>query len=206
MIRKCYLTEWFFFRRKLLPIFVILLLFFISMAFLGYDYFIRHPDKAKSKIYEYGDILSKGGFFSENSFKVFMKLFLNNLIASFGTVSLSFIPFLFLPVVTILIFGISIGLVFSANSLSINIDQLSLLLSILPHSILEIPAIIYASSIGIYLNIQISKKVIPWTRHNSPSFSNLCKDAGRSFCLIIVPLLLVAAFIEAFITPQTPWP
>jgi len=201
VLKKYYLTEWFFFRKKLLPIFVILLPFFISMAFLSYDYFIRHPDKAKSKIYEYGNNLSKGGFFSENSFKVFMKLFLNNLIASFGTTALGFIPFLFLPVVTILIFGISIGLVFSANNLLINIDQLSLLLSILPHSIFEIPAIIYTSSIGIFSTIQTSKMIIPRFRSKATSFQTLCKEAGRSFVLIVVPLLTIAALVEAFITP-----
>jgi stage II sporulation protein M len=106
-----------------------------------------------------------------------------------------------LPVVTILIFGISIGLVFSANNLSINIDQSSLLLSILPHSIFEIPAIIYASSIGIFSTIQTSKMIIPRVRSKATSFRALCKEAGRSFVLIVVPLLTVAALVEAFITP-----
>ncbi len=201
MLKRYYLTEWFFFRKKLLPIFVILLVFFISTAFFSYNYFVQHPDKAKSKIYEYGNNLSKSGFFSENSFRVFMKLFLNNLIASFGTAALGFIPFLFLPVVTILIFGISIGLVFSANNLSLNIEQLSLFLSILPHSIFEIPATIYASSIGIFLTIQTSKMIIPKVRSKATSFQALCKEAGRSFVLIVVPLLTVAALVEAFITP-----
>lgn len=191
-----------FFKKKLRFIFLILLLLLILLSFSTYSYFIRYPEKAKSTIFDYVKTFRKVGLYSENSFKAFIKLFLTNLIFSLGATILGFIPFLFLPVIAIPNLSIYVGLAISINELFAKQNLLKFLSFLFPHGALEIPAIIYASAIGIYLTIQISKKVIPWTRHNSLPFPTLCKQAGRSFILIVVPLLLIAAFVEAFITPS----
>jgi stage II sporulation protein M len=202
MLKKYYLTEWLFFKKKLRFIFLILLLLLILLSFSTYSYFIEYPERAKSTILDYVKTFRKAGLYSENNFKVFIKLFWNNLIFSLGATILGFVPFLFLPVIGIVNLSVYIGLAISLNELFIKQNQLKFLTFLSPHGVFEIPAIIYATAIGVYLSIQISRKVIPWTNRNSPPFPSLCKQAGRSFILIVVPLLLIAAFVEAFITPS----
>ena len=172
------------------------------MAFLYYDYFIDHPDRAKSIEPNFGKTFPKGSLFRENEFELIVRLFWNNLITSFGTTVSGFIPFLFLPVVTIVGLSIATGIILSGNELFLKLDQFSLLMSIVPHGIFEIPAIIYASSIGIYLTIQTSKMIIPKFKSKTPSPQTLCKVAGRSFILIVVPLLIIAAIVEVLVTPK----
>jgi stage II sporulation protein M len=172
------------------------------LSFSTYSYFIKYPERAKSTLFDYVKTFRKAGLYGENSFKVFVKLFLNNLTFSLGATLLGFIPFLFLPVIAIMHLSAQVGLVISLNELFVKQNQLKFLTFLSPHGVFEIPAIIYAAAIGVYLSIQISRKVIPWTKHNSLPFPTLCKQASRSFVLIVVPLLLIAAFVETFITPS----
>jgi stage II sporulation protein M len=202
MIKRHYISEWLFFRKKLFPIFVILSLLFILMTFLYYNYFIDHPDRAKVIAPNYGKTIYKGSLSRENEFTVIVRLFFTNLAVTFGAIISGFIPFLFLPVGPIVGLSIATGIVLSANELFLKLDQFSLLMSIIPHGIFEIPAIIYASSLGIYLTIQTSKMVIPKFRPKAPSLRTLCKEAARSFIFVVVPLLMVAAFVEVFVTPR----
>jgi stage II sporulation protein M len=138
----------------------------------------------------------------ENEFTVIVRLFFTNLIVTFGAIVLGFIPFLFLSVGPIVGLSICTGIVLAGNELFLKLDYYSFLLSIVPHNIFEIPANIYASSIGIYLTIQTSKMIIPRFRSKAPSLQTLCNEASHSFILVVVPSLIIAAFVEVLVTPR----
>jgi len=89
-----------------------------------------------------------------------------------------------------------------------------LLFSFAPHGIFEFSAMVYATSIGIHLCLQISKKILNLERdelivlfskknkdYRSEDQISLFKRALKTWLGVIVPLLFVAAIIEAFITP-----
>jgi stage II sporulation protein M len=202
MIRKYYLNEWLFFRKKLLPIFVILLLLSILLTCLYYPYYIDHPDRAKIIAPNYGKIPQISIFSKINKFTLIVRLFWKNLIATFLSTVSGLVPFLFLPVLSILGLSIATGVVLSHNELFVKLDKFSLLMTMLPHGIFEFTAIIYASSLGIYLTIQTSKMIIPKFRSKAPALQPLCEKAACSFILIVVPLLVIAAFVEVLVTPK----
>ena len=201
MIKKLYSNEWLFFKNTILPIFLTLLFISTSLVILSYSYSTHHPDKTKNRIYNLKKNPEKSGFLDSNKFKTFRKIFLDNLIVSFETILIGFIPFLFLSVLSVLFLSLQIGLVLAGNNLFAKIDQFSFLVSIFLHGIFEVPAIIYASSIGIYLTLQTSKMVLPSYRSKAVQFKILFKNVCWSFALVIFPLLTIAAFIEVFITP-----
>jgi len=201
MIRKYYLSEWLFFRKKLLAIFVILSLLSISMPFLYYDYYIDHPDRAQI-MPNYRKTLHTGSLYTVNKFTLIVRLFWNNLIVTLRSTISGFVPFLFLSGLTILGLSIETGIVLSYNELFLKLDTFSLLMTMVPHGIFEFPAIIYASSLGIYLTIQTSKMIIPKFRSKTSSLQTLCEQAARSFILIVIPLLVIAAFVEVLVTPR----
>ncbi len=61
------------------------------------------------------------------------------------------------------------------------------------------PALILALSSGIYL----CRKVTDYVRHNEKGVMGpLMKDLLRLFVMHIIPLLMAAAVIEAYVTPQ----
>jgi stage II sporulation protein M len=69
--------------------------------------------------------------------------------------------------------------------------------AILPHGIFEIPAFIISASLGFILGTSI---LAEW-RAGGDSAETAGAHA-RTFLLVVVPLVVIAAIIEAFITPQ----
>ena len=68
--------------------------------------------------------------------------------------------------------------------------------AILPHGIFEIPAFIISGAIGILLAQSLINE---W--YNGTDTAEDAKKFARIFILYVLPLVAIAAFIEAFITP-----
>lgn len=71
------------------------------------------------------------------------------------------------------------------------------LIGILPHGIIELPAAIITGSMGIKIGSTVALRLLG----KKVSVFREIYQAVKYFLVLVVPLLLVAAFIEAFITP-----
>jgi stage II sporulation protein M len=155
-----------------------------------------------------------------------LDLFYHNARASFMAITAGVFPFLCLPILDPVINGGVLGLLVSVSKhQGLNVPVL-MLTQILPHGVFELPAVLYATSVGIYLSKGLGRKALAaWRRRGgrerdqrSPaedlvSFlgayparskaedESLFGNTVRSFVLVVLPLLAVAALIEAFITP-----
>jgi stage II sporulation protein M len=69
--------------------------------------------------------------------------------------------------------------------------------AILPHGIFEIPSFIISASLGFILGTAL---LAEW--HGEGDSAETARAHARTFLLVVVPLVAIAAFIEAFITPQ----
>jgi stage II sporulation protein M len=69
--------------------------------------------------------------------------------------------------------------------------------AILPHGIFEVPSFILSASLGFILGASL---LAEW-RGDGDSAA-VARAHARTFLLAVVPLVAIAAFIEAFITPQ----
>jgi stage II sporulation protein M len=69
--------------------------------------------------------------------------------------------------------------------------------AILPHGIFEIPSFIISASLGFILGASL---LAEW--HGEGDSAATARAHARTFLLVVVPLVAIAAFIEAFITPQ----
>jgi stage II sporulation protein M len=156
-----------------------------------------------------------------------LTLFYHNARASVIAVAAGAVPFLFLPILDPLINGGALGLICSVSKhQGLNVPLL-VLTQILPHGVFELAAALYATSVGLYLSMGLGKAAVAkWRRRKghraegdrpvsvSPDFpqnipervsgepGSLVRNVVRSFVLVVLPLLLVAAFIEGFITPN----
>jgi len=91
--------------------------------------------------------------------------------------------------------GIALGLVFSMSLQSRGLWMS--LASIVPHGILELPAVFFGTSIGLMLGAHAVKSLFRGTEITLGA--ELIRGL-RIFCTVILPLLLIAAFVEAFLT------
>jgi stage II sporulation protein M len=69
--------------------------------------------------------------------------------------------------------------------------------AILPHGIFEIPSFIISASIGFILGAALHAEL-----RGGGDSAETAGSHARTFLLVVVPLVAIAAFIEAFITPQ----
>lgn len=75
-----------------------------------------------------------------------------------------------------------------------------LLSAIVPHAIFELPALLLASAAALHWHASILAR--PENGSIGENWVNLAADFCRLFISLVIPLLLIAAFVEAYITPR----
>jgi stage II sporulation protein M len=189
---------------------------------VGFIFFLVRPDQEK-KALEFVLRSLKDIKLEGSPLVLALTLFYHNVRASVVAVAAGCIPFLFLPILDPLLNGAVLGLLVSVTKhQGLDVPRL-VLTQILPHGIFELTAVLYATSLGLYLSAGMGKKAVAaWRKRtgkppaapDSPNFletdpvraaaegESLTRNVFRSFVLVVLPLLLIAAFIEGFITPH----
>jgi stage II sporulation protein M len=169
-----------------------------------------------------------------------LTLLYHNARASVVAIAAGVVPFVFLPILDPVLNGGVLGLLASVSKHQ-GLDVPGLFLTqILPHGVFELTAVLYATSLGMYLSAEMGKRAVAaWRRRKGTRTQGTCphpfqtpgpqapagpaappefletypqrvaaEPAGvarniiRSFVLVVLPLLLIAAAVEGFITPH----
>lgn len=121
-------------------------------------------------------------------------IFLNNAVKALAVIALGFslgiVPFIFLAVN-----GVITGVVVSAVAAKVGPGMAMAFIA--PHGVIEIPAILLASALG----FRVAEAVI-WRIAGRQSYPGRELKSGLViYAKVVLPALLVAAGVEAFITP-----
>ncbi|WP_456329506.1 stage II sporulation protein M [Archaeoglobus sp.] len=168
---------------------LMLTMLFIISIFAGYMVGKNYPvEEELRKFFEYF-----GGFL-ENPVILTLIIFANNagksLIAMLGGFFFGIFPVMFVA-----LNGYIVGVVVSWRTPEWGLWKV--VLAILPHGILEIPAIIIACAYGVWLGYRFYLALF-----KGEEFKIYLLRAIRAYVKLVLPLLLIAAFVEAFITPM----
>ena len=127
-------------------------------------------------------------------------IFLNNGLKSLGAMLLGVLLGL-APLLVLIVNGAALGAIVF---LTIPVRGLErTLLAILPHGVLELPAVWLATSIGLMLGGLAIKRLV---KKADVDLRNEIARAGKFFFAAIVPLLFFAALVEAYLTPLIAMP
>lgn len=99
------------------------------------------------------------------------------------------------PVIFVFLNGLLIGL-----TCSVAIEDFGVALtlaSILPHGVLEIPALLISSALGIRVGLTVYGRI----KRRVLDVKGTLKGCVKAYFKIAVPLLMMAAVIEVYITP-----
>lgn len=124
---------------------------------------------------------------------VMIIIFLNNALKSFVAMLLG-VFFGIAPIAFVAINGLIIGLVVSVFTQAQG--PLATVAALLPHGIIEIPAFIVSSAMGVRLGMSFYRRL-----KGEHGLGAEIIAAILFFLIYLVPAFLVAAFIEAYITP-----
>ena len=200
-MRQFYIEEWKWFKEKYLKIFILVLIIYIMIALLSHIFFVNNPVQSQKKFIDLQKILLEKIPMRATGFKLCLAIFLNNLKVSLFSILFGLIPFIFVPILGAIANGFSIGIITSASYIKGFKLGPIFLFAIVPHAVLELPSILYAVSIGIFLSLQISKRILLGFDSSNEPFFLILKRIFKTWVGVIIPLLLVAAIIETFVTP-----
>ena len=137
------------------------------------------------------DVMNGDGSFNA------VAIFLHNLDAMAWAVVYGLIPFLHLPALLLGVNAVLLGAM-AAQYINSGMSLLLYLVGVIPHGIFEIPAIILALTCGLYLCSYLTGRII---RRSSTPRQPVFRRIAQVFCLVIAPLLVLAALVEAYVTP-----
>ncbi len=171
-------------------IFLLMTAIFLGFTLVGALIVYLNPDFAGKFTGELAKALLKKVGGNSSGFHLFVSIFLNN--AGVATTAYALgVLFGIVPVLVVAFNGLILGVVATYLVHSGALSFQRMIMGILPHGIVEIPAILLAASSGVLL------------------YRALLRGGGRElameslrFYAIAIGMLLLAAFIEAFVTPQ----
>ncbi len=124
--------------------------------------------------------------------QLFLFIFLNNAVKTFMSMILGML-FGIAPAFFLYVNGYALG------ALGYAMPDLRLFVAgIFPHGIIEIPAVLGGSALGLLLGSKALKKTF---RHENHKIEDTAVKGFYLFLKIIIPLLILSAAIETFITP-----
>ena len=170
--------------------FVALLVISFLVGFINKDLSANIMDWFAQQVAQLG-VVSIDGKFSV------IALFFNNSRSMANAILLGFIPFIYFSAISLGTNAMLIGL-FAAVYVNEGKSLLTYLCGILPHGIFEIPALIIALSCGFYL----CETVTDYFRSREKGIvSQAIRNILPVYLCIILPLLLLSAIVETYLTP-----
>jgi stage II sporulation protein M len=121
-----------------------------------------------------------------STFQLIRYIFFNNLLVSFLGIIFGIILGI-VPIMLIITNGYVVGYV---ARISVEVQGFAVLWKLVPHGIFELPAIFISLGIGLKLASSL------FSKEADKVFINRLKLAIKTFFLLILPLLLIAAIIE----------
>lgn len=167
------------------------------LIFAGFILGLVLKDFADGLVNSFAQQIEDMGIMGEDGSISAFALLRNNVRATLFTVAYGFIPFIFLPALSLGTNALLLG-AFAAYYVNQGKPLLLYLAGIVPHGIFELPAIVLAIAMGIYL----CRLINYYIKQNPKNVMlPLMKDLLRVFVLRLIPLLVLASVIEAYVTP-----
>jgi len=189
-----YRQQWFRFKVFYARWFAANLALFVLSGIVGYLYIITHPQAAEAAL---KFVMDKMPQFQPGQ-SLFLIILERNSLASLTFVILGLITGGALTLLSIVVNGGMVGALLGVLGIKGTVNPLKLLFfGIIPHGILEIPAIALAGGLGMRLGILAVQRVTG----KGVSLKGELRDTLATFVFVIIPVLVAAALVESTVTP-----
>ncbi len=169
----------------------------VGAVLLGAAAALVEPRLVAQTLNFFMDQIAENGVVDEAGNLSVFSLLMHNWQAMLFSAAYGFIPFLFLPVISILTNGALLGML---GALYVAEGALPLFLAgILPHGVFELPALALSASCGVYLCRNMCRLVTSSPKRTP--MVELVGDLLRVLLLVVMPLAVAAAFMECYVTP-----
>ncbi|MEX1027944.1 MAG: stage II sporulation protein M [Candidatus Paceibacterota bacterium] len=166
---------------------------FVAGVVLGVGAYLFLPGTSRLVISELAAFAH--GALDGSALEIVLFLFMNNAVKALGAMIFG-VLFAIAPVAFLLVNGFVVGLVFSyATALA---GPSLVLASLLPHGVIELPAMLVAAALGLLLGVHFVRRI---RRETEVPITKPLILSARLFIVYLIPLFLVAAVLEVYVTP-----
>lgn len=165
---------------------------FILSLIMGLLVSIKNPGLSENYLVMFKE--SFGWIKTLNPLVIMLLIFLNNALKSLLALVLG-LGLGIIPVLFVAGNGIILGML--ADTISRQQGTLFVMAAILPHGIIEVPAILISAGIGLRLGYVMYLSLKGMKAEMKPEL----RQGVRFYMRVILPLLFIAAMVETFVTP-----
>lgn len=189
-----------FYRMHIAKGFYICLFVFLAICAGCYFTLRAMPEQAQKIFDAFSELLKQKGLVDSNGGITASSILENNAGSAAASMALGLLPFAFLPLISLLTNSLVIGGVLAVMAAKGVSAWRLVVFGLLPHGIFEIPAIILGISAGLWLCLNMCRLAL--RRPSAMPLEEALPSLLRLYLLIVLPLLIVAAAIEGYITPR----
>lgn len=171
---------------------------FCILAVLAFGVSLALPDLRARAVALILNTMDGIGAVKEDGTLSALGIFSNNLRACAFTMIYGLLPFIQLPALALGINAMLLG-VLAAWYVSEGLSLLAYFAALLPHGILELPALILAFAMGLYVCGHLTRRCR--RDENALHIWDCLVLISRLLLLVLIPLLAAAALVEAYVTP-----
>ena len=169
-----------------------------AAAALGWAAAAANPQAVDQIIEQFMMVIESSGVADSAGNLSPLGLLANNWQAVLFPVAMGFVPFLFLPLLTLASNGCLLGMMgpwVQQRGMSLT----AYLAGILPHGVFEIPALVMSAACGVCLCRNMCR-IVTGSRRAEP-LAALLGDLLRVMLLLVLPMIAAAAVLETYVTP-----
>ena len=186
-------------KKKIIKITWIVALVFIALTAAFSIYFYQNMESAKEVLSMY--VPQAKSVMNEDGSLSYIGIVMNNIFACAMCIGMGLVPFLFLPGWSVLSNCLVIGALLGYGAATGAQSPLSaIVFGLLPHGIFELPGFFLSMAMGIYLCRTLTMKLLG--KAKDEKIFAMLNGIAKTFVLVVVPLLIVAAVIECNVTPM----
>ncbi len=196
-LKKQHRALWQFYRETFGEALLMTAAAFLIICLLGFGVSLFNRSIPELVLNYFTQMVQDGNIITDDGIIHFGALLINNLRAAAISVLYGFIPFIYLTALAVGMNALIIG-VLAAYYVNSGTSLLIFFAGILPHGVFELPALLIAFALGLLL----CRRTTQYVRKNTKGMMKplLCNIA-RSFVMHVLPLLVMAAVAETYITP-----
>jgi stage II sporulation protein M len=202
MIKELYLQEWERFKKDYVKIFLLIMVISLTASLFFYFFLVANEEITMMGMEQLVEVFEELGMTPGMSqLEMFNLILMQNLRASLVTIALGIIPIVVLPLASPALTTISVSVVMAFVKIQEGNVLNTVLYTILPHGVVELPALFISGSVGVFLSLNVLRKIFPREDEEEVQLQPIIVQAVRTYFLVIVPLIVVAALLESFLTP-----
>lgn len=188
-----------YFREQVFKYVIMVGIIFVVTGLIAFWGISSLPAEDLKEIYaSIGEVFAEKDVTNSDGTLSFGGIFWNNLKAGMITSVMGMIPFLFIPIASVVLNSVILGAVLAILGELTDESVIMLFVKyILPHGIFELPALVIEGAIGSKICAVICRKI--FGKAKEEKFLDHIKGCLGIFVFYIIPLLLIAAFIEAVV-------